>query len=90
MAMTKSTIEEVRSLSAELSNLVNNNADISLNSLGANAASFQEFLAKTEGGQDFLEKYQQLLELVKEYYAQAADINKTLEDFLAEQESLNS
>ena len=90
MAMTRNAIEKARELQHNLDTHVNANIDISLSSLGANAAPFQDFLATTEGGKDFFEKYQKLLKLVAKYYSQAQGISKILETFLDEQERLNS
>ncbi len=89
MAMSKSTIQEVRNLTNELVTLANQNSDITPASLGINSAQFEEFLNHTEGGTDFLNKYMSLIVLINKYYAQITSINTIIENFLAEQERLN-
>ena len=90
MAMSKSTIQEVRTLVNELVSCANENSDITPATLGINSAQFEEFLNHTEGGADFLSKYTSLIALVNKYYSQIMSISSVIDNFLLEQERLNS
>ncbi len=90
MAMTNEAVAQVRELANQLSANAAQNAGIGLGQLGSNAASFQDFLQKTEGGQDFFQKYNQLTQILQEYYAQVEAMGSAVEDLVAQQEGINN
>ena len=81
MAMSRDTISEVRGLVGELKS-------VSLPT--PPTIPLDDFLLKTEGGADFLDKYNQLMQIMSEYYQQVTDTANVIQDFCDEQEGLNS
>ena len=90
MAMTREAVANVQTLANELSSYASAAESAGLSSLGASAGSFQEFLNKTEGGQDFLEKYTQLTKILEDFYEQVNQMGSVVEELVAKQESINS
>ena len=90
MAMPRETIAQVRELANQLNASASEHAGIGLGQLGSNAASFQDFLQKTEGGQDFFQKYNELTKILQEFFAQVEAMGSAVEDTLSQQEGVNS
>ena len=90
MAMTREAVASVQTLANELAQYASNGSSVGLSSLGSAAGSFQDFLAKTEGGQDFFEKYVQLTKILEDFYEQVNQMGAVVNDLVAKQESINS
>lgn len=90
MAMSSTDIQRARELLEKMTKYADNCGDINFSSLGINQAQFERFLNSTQGGMDFLKKYNSLIECENETNQLVREVNDAVREFLDEQERVNS
>ncbi len=89
MGLSNQTIRNARDLATELKTSSKDNMDMITLILGNDAVKFRNYLNMTEGGRDFLKKYENLLQGVGEYYELTHQVANLVNEYLDEQERTN-